>query len=699
LIDSDEDPGATAVVVLGHRLWQQRFRGDSTIVGRVVRLGQSPATVVGVMPDGFLFPIDHDIWTPLRLAPVADPGTGPRVRVFGRLPTGITLAAAQSELTALTQRSASDYPERYAKLAAQVLPYAQSIIWISPEVLGRAGLYSINGFGGLLLLLVCGNVALLMFARVATREREILVRGALGASRARIVTQLFAEALVLGSLAGLLGLVVARLGLQSVDNVLSTDSDDSWPFWFRAHISGATMFYAGLLTVVGVTIAGVVPALKITARRLETRLRQTSAGAGGPSMGGIWTTMIVAQIAATVVFTAAAWVVLRQAQAIASVKTAFAADEYLAVRLEMDRGRSAANTVAPATDSRRYTALVEELERRVAMHAAVIDVTVAERLPLMPHSLTSVEREDASAADSSGKRRVAVGTSAVALDFFGVFKAPIVSGRDFAPADTRAGANTIVVNQLFVERLFAGRNPIGRRIRYARANSADRRTSPGTTAPWLEIIGVVRDLVQDNRSPLNLDRPARPQFYYPLGRLPLDGPLYLAIHVRGRPGALTPTLREIATDVSAELRLSEMRSLDQESSGDARAWKFFAQVVFLVSAIALLLSLAGIYSVMSFTVSRRTREIGVRVALGANPARVVFEIFRRPLSHVAAGVGAGLLVVSALVLASAGAVTPHAFGLLLAYAIIMLAVCAIACAGPTRRALRVQPTEALRADV
>jgi putative ABC transport system permease protein len=698
LTDADEDPGAPAVVLLGHRLWKRRFHGDSTVVGRVVRLGQSQVTVVGVMPDGFVFPVNHDIWTPLRMA-VAEPGTGSHVRSFGRLRSGITLAAAQSELTALTQRSASEYPKRYAHLAAQALPYAQSIIWISPDVLARAGLYSINGFGALLLLLVCGNVALLMFARVATREKEILVRSALGASRARIITQLFAEALVLGSLAGLLGLVAARFGLQAVDNMLSTGSDEPWPFWFRAHISGATVLYAGLLTLVGVTTAGVVPALKITARGLATRLRQTSAGAGGPSMGGIWTVMIVAQIAATVVFTAAAWVVLRQSQAIASVKTAFPPDEYLAVRVDMNRERSAADAMAPVIDSARYTALVEELERRVSAHASVVDVTVAAHVPLMPHSLASIELEGPGAAGSSGGRRTAVATSAVAPDFFRVFKAPIVFGRDFGPGDTHAGANTVVVNQLFAVRVFAGQNPIGRRIRYVRPNSTDPRTPANATEPWLEIVGVVRDMVQDVRSPLNLDSPTRPELYYPLGRGATDGPLYLAVHARGRAVALIPALRTLATDVSAELRLSNIQSLDQASSGDARAWKLLARVVLLASAITLLLSLAGIYSVMSFTVSRRTREIGVRVALGANASRVIFEIFRKPLSHVAAGLTAGLLVVSALVLASARTFTAHTFVVLLTYAITMLAVCVIACAGPARRALRVQPTEALSADV
>jgi predicted permease len=698
LTDADEDPGAPAVVLLGHRLWKRRFHGDSTIVGRVVRLDQSQVTVVGVMPDGFVFPIDHDMWTPLHMTN-AEPGTGARVRSFGRLRTGITLATAQSELTALTQHSASEYPKRYAHLAVQVLPYAQSIIWISPNALARAGLYSINGFGALLLLLVCGTIALLMFARVATREKEILIRSALGASRARIITQLFAEALVLGSLAGLLGLVAARFGLQAVDNMLSSGSDEPWPFWFRAHISGATMLYAGLLTLVGVTTAGVVPALKITARGLEARLRQASAGAGGPRMGGIWTAMIVAQIGATVVFTAAAWVVLRQSQAIASVKTAFPLDEYLAVRVDWDRERSDAAMVAPAIESARYSALVEELKRRVAAHSSVVDVTAADRLPLMPHALAIVEAEGLGAAASSDGRRAAVGTSAVAQDFFRVFEAPIVVGRDFGPGDTHAGANTVVVNQLFVTRVFAGQNPIGRRIRYVRPNSADQRTPASATEPWLEIVGVVRDLVPDVHGPLNLDSPARPQLYYPLGRRASDDPLYLAVHARGRAVALTPVLRKLATDVSAELRLSNIQSLDQASSGDARAWKLFARVVLLASAITLLLSLAGIYSVMSFTVSRRTREIGVRVALGANASRVVFEIFRKPLSHVAAGLTAGLLIVSALVLASPRAFTVHTFVVLLTYAITMLAVCVIACAGPVRRALRVQPTEALSADV
>ena len=715
LVEADEVPGAPPVLLVGHRLWQTRFGGDPAVVGRVVRLAGAPATVVGVMPEGYEFPMSHQAWIPLRLdARPAQPGGG-AVRVFGRLAAGATMTGAQAELATGMARAAAEFPDHYTHLRPQVLPYAASIIFIPPDLLVRAGIHSVNVFAALLLIVICGNVALLMFARAATREREIVVRGALGAGRIRIVGQLFTEALVLGALAALVGVTATNVMMRWVIDAMR---GEDLPFWFVGGISATTWTYAILLTLLASAIAGVLPALKITGRSLATGIRESAAGVASLRMGGIWTAFIITQIAATVLFTAVAYVTQRQAAAIASTRTTFPAGEYLAVRLNMDRSATdEAPQTAEADFLRHYTATVRELEQRVAADPAVAGVTLAEGLPLMPSEPLPFEVDGLAAEPGGENRRRSVFTDAVGLEFFDLFQARIVAGRGLTSQDQVPGANTVVVNQLFVERMLQGRNAIGRRIRYVplpqsrtRGTGVGRGESvalPGSDepGPWLDIVGVVGNLVPESDAPLRLDNPARPVVYRLLDPARLRrSPLYLAARVRGEPGSLAPALRQIAAGVTPLLRLDDFTPLDQAKSSDARAWRAGSTGILLVSALALFLSMAGIYSVVAFTVARRTREIAIRVALGASAASVVATIFRRPLVQVASGVVLGCVGMGSLVAlsvggspATIGTLTRHA-ALLALYGIVMMGVCTLACIGPAVRALRVEPTETLRDD-
>ena len=279
-------------------------------------------------------------------------------------------------------------------------------------------------------------------------------------------------------------------------------------------------------------------------------------------------------------------------------------------------------------------------------------MTLAERLPLMPSDGGAIEIDDAGPSVPVTGKEFYVTTTAVDLDFFEVFQAPVLAGRGFAPHDMAAGANTVVVNHLFVNQYLAGRNAVGRRIRYRVADSQANK-QPG---PWFEIIGVVRDLVPDPEAPMSLDIPAKPLVYHTLGSNRTQSyPLYLATHVRsGDPTSVLPTLRRMAAEISPGLRLSDIQRLDQGTSSDTRAWNGFADFILLVSAIALGLSMAGIYAITSFTVSRRTREIAVRLALGAQISNVVATVFRGPFLQVAVGVAVGCLMMGSLLAVARG---------------------------------------------
>ena len=707
LTDADERPEAPAAAVIGYDVWQRRFGGDPAVLGRTVRLGSTPTTVVGVMPERYAFPVTQSLWVPLRLNTLEyAPGPGPALELFGRLAPGATLAQAQAELATLGRRAAADRPETHAHLRPQVVPYAlavsESIFDLSKA--DAAALRATNIFFVMLLVLVCGNVALLMFARAATRESEILVRSALGASRGRIVTQLFAEALVLGGLAAALGLAGAGFGLRWMFRVMEADAGYRLPFWFSPRLSPATVLYVATLTLIGAAVAGVVPALKVT-RGVGTRLRQTAAGGGGGlRFGGIWTAVIVSQVAVTVAFPMTAYVTRRMSARVEAMEVGFAEEEYLSARLNMDREEAAGADTSLAAYRARFRATYEELERRLAAEPGVLGITIAERLPRMYHPPRQVEvdllpgpaQADGGAPPSSSRPTYRVSAAVVDVDYFDVLGAPVRSGRAFRADDPMTEAPAVIVNESFVDRVFGGRNPVGRRVRYQRLGPSDG-ADPGSDAPgpWHEILGVVPDLGMARAG-----APAVAGIYHPLASAALTAPLHIAIHVRGAPQAFAPRLRTVAAAVDPALRLDAVLPIAQLSRTSLQFLDFWFRLTVLVSAVAMVLSLAGIYAVMSFTVARRTREIGIRVALGASAPLLAASIFARPLTQVGLGVAGGGVLAGFLFFAmSSDRVSAMGVALLVAYSALMLGVCLLACVVPTGRALRVEPTQALRAEV
>ncbi len=684
LVEGDELPGAPPVVVLGYDVWRTRFAGDRGVIGRSLQIDNSFATVVGVMPEGFKFPVAHELWMPMHLtAYERGPRSGPSVTVFGRLADGATLEEAQTELSIIGARMAAEQRTTHEHLQPRIGPYAN--MQMNPNASDQILMRSFNFIALLLVILLASNVALLLFARAATRESELIVRSALGASRNRIVTQLFAEALVLGGVSAAVGLAAVALTLQRFGIHYLEVNLGTQPFWVNPKLSFATIIYATLLTVIGAVVAGVVPGLKVT-RGLGARLKQGTAGSG-LRFGGVWTAVIVAQVAVTVIVPAAIFFEQSEQTRIRSSEVNFAAEQYLAVRLEM-------NAPNGGLDSARYVTALEVLRQRVAAEPGVEGVTFVDNLPRLPHRDYYIEVQGAhSATDSTPRPEASVAT--IEPNYFEVLKAPILAGRAFNLSDyaNRAVPSVVIVDQAFVDQVLRGRNAIGQRVRI----SSNRYWSAAANepgAPWSEIVGVVKDMGMDNVA--SRGRPSG--FYVPAGieSAQLD---QMVVHVRGDPLSIAPKVRAIATSVDPTLRLYDFQRLDQVVNDLLWIMSLWIRATAGLTALALLLSLAGIYAVLSFTVVRRTREIGVRVALGASSGRVVIAIFRRPLTQVALGVAAGGLVIGALAVAiSGGALSLQNIALLVAYVALMFGVCLLACAVPTWRALRVEPTVALRSE-
>ena len=674
LLESDHAPDAARVIVIGHDIWRSRFGSDPDVVGRVVRVGREPATIVGVMPNDYAFPLAHAVWMPLQLdALEREPPGGENLYVFGRLAPGMTREAAQAQLDVIGARARADHPATHEHLRPQIVRYADAYVSFDvPEKL-RPLFYAINLVFVLLLVLIAANVALLMFARAATRESEIVVRHALGASRARIIVQLFTEALVLGAVAAVVGLAMAQFAVSAWLRMMTLELGGEVPFWIDDRLSPWTVVYSALLAIIAAVIAGVLPALKMTGRRVDANLRALAAGGGGLRLGNVWTLIVIVQVTVTVTFPAIAFFSRHYVRGIQNLDVGFPSHEYLSARLHAERD--------PAEDaSSRAEPLLRELERRLNDLPTVSGVTFTNRLPRTPHPRLVVMEDSVSATASSDSDR-AVASAAIDLTYLDVLGANVLDGRGFRAADVTSDANVVIVNESFVRRILNGRNPIGRQFRF----------EGDEPQPWYEIVGVVKDLGTIVEDPANLAG-----VYHPL-KLTNASVVNIALHVRDDPASFSADLRAAAAAVDPALRVEDVMPLDEVGADMWLELNFLFKLLASASGIALLLSLASIYAVTAFAVARRTREIGIRVALGAPRRSIMASIFGRPLAHVAVGVIAGGVFTALFTFGTLPLeMTAAGVSLVLAYALTMLAVCALGCLVPTRRALSIEPTEALR---
>ena len=390
LLDADEQPAAPAVAVIGYEVWRTRFGSDPNVLGRDVQLGNDHATVVGVMREGYEFPVSHDVWLPLKTAVLdQQPRSGPAISVFALLAPGETIQTAQAELTTAGRSAATESPATHQHLEPRVRPYAWMLVPDEPDDMPI--MYAIYSFMIVLVTLICGNVGLLLFARAASREADLVVRTALGASRGRIVAQMFAEALVLGTVAAIVGVIAADFALRNWGTAFLEANLGRLPFWFDLSLSPRTFAVAIVLTVAGAAVAGIMPALKIT-RGMGDRLKQSTAGAGGLQFGGVWTVVIVAQVAATVMFPAVVYVEQSLVRGVEEFDPGFPTEQYLAVRIERDYPVDGSNVDAATRErNTRLAATLAELRRRVAAQPGVSGVTFTEDLPTTNHPQKIVE--------------------------------------------------------------------------------------------------------------------------------------------------------------------------------------------------------------------------------------------------------------------------------------------------------------------
>jgi putative ABC transport system permease protein len=699
LVAADEQRGAAPVLVIGSDVWASRFNSDPSIIGRDVRLGNTVHTIVGVMPDGFEFPVSHSYWTPLRIDPSQyRRRQGPAIFIFGRLAGDATLEQAQAELTTIASRAATQFPDTHADLRARVMPYAHPILDIQGISSWQFAL--MQGIVSLLLLIVALNVAILIYARTATRQGEIAVRTALGATRRRLVGQLFIEALVLCGLAAIVGVAVAHVGLNMGHAIMEAEVG-RLPYFIRTTIPAAAYAYIVLLTVVAALIAGALPALRSTGKRMQVTLKEFGTSSG-LRLGGTWTTLILAQVALAVFGLPLAIAGLWGDISGASTTTAFEARPYLAATLSGDQEPPAGIDLETfRRDSAvRAAKLNADLAALIESEREVEDVTSARS---MPGDEPTVELElEGEAAPASGA--LSASLNEVSTDFFAAFDIPLVAGRALGASDATGVARPVIVNRAFVRRHLGNRDAVGRRIRYTTSRidglalgerPEGRETGGAGIGPWHEIVGVVGDMYTN---PIEPDF-VRPAVFHSLAPSPGNRPV-LVIKVRGRDASeFAARLRELTLSLDPAVRLNVFPFVDMERQQQLALRLVILGLTLIVISV-LLLSAAGVYALMSFTVSRRRKEIGIRAAMGADAAQLLRGIFARSAAQLGSGVAIGAALALGVDLMSDGAALGVAgrWVFVPAIAAVMIAAGLVASIGPARRGLRIPPTEALRAE-
>ena len=673
LLPSDEQEQAAPVFLIGYNAWRRKFGGDPTIVGRTVPLGGVPSTIVGIMPEGFAFPISHEFWMPLRLNPLKwRPWDGPDLDLFGRLAPNVTVEQAQAELAAVGRPTADAHPDGAGRLQPIVLPFtrAQSdldaplMLWLM-----RAGQFLI----GALSFLVAINLAVLLYARTITRLGEIAVRTALGASRGRILSQLFVEALALTTLGAAGGLMISSAALRQVEAMAGVV-----PFWWQYELGPATVLYAFGLAVVAALIMGVLPGLKATGQRLSANLQELH-GRTGTRLGSMWSTLIVAQVAVAVAILPAAvfltWYVLQMEFAGRSV----AVDRIALANMIL--GDDDGSSPDEGLIRQRQDALMSRLRAEpgvtaVTFSSAVPGLGPDRRIEFPPSTIV----RDAGDLD--------VASFEIDVELMRVYEARLLAGRGFEARDVGSG-RAAIVNRTFVEALLEpSTGALGTQFRYAAAGEG------AAPSGWYEIVGVVDDFPGLPRAP---GSGGEPTAYHPMASGAAH-PAVLSIQYGEAPPAdVAERVRKIGAEIDPSLQMRRVVPLSMFYDEARSAFQMLALAVGFVTATVLLLSAAGVHAMMSFTIAQRTREIGIRSALGAQPRHLLFGIFRGAMRQLALGIAAGsLLSVGAFAVAGTGVWS--ASGLLVTVAAVMAVVALLAAIGPARRILRIQTVEALRVE-
>jgi putative ABC transport system permease protein len=674
LTAADDRPGAPKVLVISYRLWQQRFGGDEALIGQSLRVNAAPATVVGVLPQEFQFMGPQvDAWTPLGLNEARNwrKDAGRFVNAFARLKPGSSVDEARRELNAIAQQLEREHPDFNTGWGVNIVP-------LRDQVAGkvRTALWALLVAVGLLLVIACTNVANLLLARAAARQREIAIRLAIGANRARLIRQLLTESLILSIAGAAGGIAIAWAGVRTFWALRPLELGSPNPVAVDARV----LLFSVLLAILTGILFGLAPVITSLRADVQRVLKEGGRGAVGRSRH-VRAMFVVAQCALTVVLLVGAGLLLRSFLKLQSQDPGLNASNLLTLRVSLPG--------ATYGDAARRVKFFEQAVAGIEALPQVRSASAAAFLPFTGDAAGTYVHVQGQPFAQPGKELLTV-VRVVLPKYFETTGIPVRKGRSFQPDDNRESAPLrYVVNQEFVRKYLPGVDPLRQRI------SVLMRSLEFSGNPYAEIIGVVGDVREGA-----LDKAPEPTVYYPHAQLNYNAMTFV-IRTQGDPLALAKPVRDVIRSLDPNQPVSEVRTMEQVLGRTVERQRFAAALLIAFSSIALLLAAVGVYSVLSYVVAERSQEVGVRMALGARPGDVLGLVMRQGLGWALVGLGIGIFAAVALgryLRALLFEIEPTDWVTLSAVGGLLLAVGIIATLLPAWRAASLDPLTVLRQE-
>lgn len=672
--ETSDIAGGERVVVLSDELWRSRFQADPGIIGRVLTLDEEPHTVIGVMPAGFRFPIAGEalLWVPMAFTAGDLSGRGAHyLGAAGRLAPGVSLARAQADMDLIARRLQREYPVTNEDAGISLVPLKDSVV--GPT---RTTFLLLWGAVGFVLLIATANVASMLLARAAGREREIAIRLALGAGAGRLIPQLLTESLMLSGLGGLAGLGLGVLGIR----ILEVLNPGGIARFGEAGIDVRVLGFTLLISFGTGLLFGLVPALSLTRADVQQALRAGGRGMIGPRGRWYRASLVVSEIALAVMLLVGAGLLIGSFRNLQRTDPGFDPDHLLTLRIDLPRG--------PYEALDRRADFFQRVLPRIEAVPGVESAGAISFLPMnFPGGSVGIAVEGAPPADE-GEFQGAV-YRAVSADYFAAMDIPLTSGRPFGSSDMAGAPGVVIVNRAMADRWWPGRSPIGRRLKVGR---------PESNVPWLTVVGVAGDVRQ-----FELRRESRPEIYIPVTQPhPLwTAPRAIVVRTASEPLAVAPAVRAAIWSVNPDLPVSDVRPMTDVVGATVAELRFYTVLLSLLGATALVLAAVGIYGVISYGVNERAREIGVRMALGAGRPDILGMVLRQGMLLALAGLGLGLagaLGLSRFLGALLYDLAPADPGTLIQGGVVILTAALLACLVPAHRASRIDPVESLRRE-
>jgi putative ABC transport system permease protein len=678
LTPADERPGADPVVLIGYTLWKRRYAGGADVLGEQLRVNGQPARIVGVMPDGMRFPEGADLWVPFVPTDAETQRSARALRVFGRLRDGSEHRQAQTEMNGIAQQLFAAYPDMTKDLVSvRVETFADRFIGGA----GRAMFLTVMGAAVFVLLIACANVANLLLSRSTARAREIAVRMAIGATRWRVVRQLLLESLLLSVIGGAIGLLLAIAGVRGFGIAMQ---EGGLPYWVVFDVDYVVFAYVAAICVLTAVLFGLAPAWYVSRSAGTDVLKEGARGSTrSPRIQRFGTIMVLTELTLTATLLVGAGLMTRSFVMLYSADLGIRADGLMTVRLRLPDSKY------KTPDARR--AFFDRLEPRLAAIPGVAAAAVTTGVP--PHDGGERWLETDTTATTADRQPLEVGTVTITPGFFNVLGVTLLRGRNFQGTDGAPGTETVIINERLAAHCFPGEDPIGRRLRFVPRDWASSQQRD----VWRTVVGIVPTIKHGSPQ----DGYENAVVYIPYRQ---ETPAAISLLVRSAlpPESIMDAVRREVQAIDPDQPVWSMQTLSQVLAETRWWWRTWGAMFGAFAVIALVLSAVGLYAVIAYSVTQRTQEIGVRMALGAQRLAVCWLVLRRALAQLAIGLTLGL--VGAFVLSQALwgggmiVITPSDPMTYAAIAILLSGVSIAASLVPARRATRIDPVIALRAE-